>query len=228
MKRAIVVGIFILAIIGSIVIFETMQRDRSFDPLLSPPDEVSPQSTFFRKTQFIPRYRDLPGYEVIVENNLFRPLGWKKEVKPPRKSNSTVTLEPKVSAPPANPPTYTLILTGIAKNGSEWIAVVENRKEDNAAFLRRGDMLKDALVKEIISEYITLSRGNMTVQLALGESIEYGAHGRLRLEAAGTAKTQKASDRTYARSGRKLNTGYDRENNRFRRMPNRSKKDPNQ
>lgn len=198
MKRTIVVGIFILGIIGSIVIFEAMQRNTSSDPVLSPPDEVSPQSTFFRNPRYIQRRGDQPGYEVIAENNLFRPLGWKKEVKPPRESNLTVTPEPMVSAPRPNPQIYTLILTGIAKHGSHWVAVVEDRKNDVGVFLQCGNMIKDAQVRHIMPEHITLARGGITVRLALGESIEYEADGRLRFDAAAASKITKHPDKTSA------------------------------
>ena len=228
MKQATVVGIAVLGIIASIVIFECCRNDKPFDPIGSLPHAASSEPGNFRNKRFIYLHREQQGFEVIAENNLFGPLGWKKEVRLPEESAPKGIPEPMVSAPPPRPTTYKLILTGIAKHGGEWIAVIENRKEDDAAFLRRGDILKDALVQEIISEHITLVRGEATVQLALGESIEYGADGRLRLDAASTAKTPKASNRTYATPERKSNSGYDGDNNRFRRMPNRSKKDRNQ
>ena len=46
-------------------------------------------------------------------------------------------------------------------------------------FLRRGEALKDTTVQGITPSYITLARGQMAVQLALGERIEYGTDGRV-------------------------------------------------
>ncbi len=175
MKQAVVLGISALGIIAGIFVFGSIGNDTPSDPIGSLPHAASSEPGNFRNKRFIYLHREQQGFEVIAENNLFRPLGWKKEVQLPEESAPTGIREPIDSVPPSRPATYKLILTGIAKNGAEWIAVVENRKEDDAAFLRRGDILKDALVQEIISEHITLGRGNMTVQLALGESIEYGA-----------------------------------------------------
>ena len=46
-------------------------------------------------------------------------------------------------------------------------------------FLRRGEALKDTTVQEIYPNHITLARGEMAVQLALGERIECGTDGRV-------------------------------------------------
>ena len=86
------------------------------------------------------------------------------------------------------------MLTGIARSGSDWVAVVEDRKRVEGTFLRRGETLKDVRVQDIMPEHITLTRDGITLQLALGESIEYGVDGRLRFGTAGVAKISKLAN----------------------------------
>ena len=116
---------------------------------------------------------------------------------PPAKPAPTPAPKPIVEIPPAPPPlTYTLVLTGIVQNGSDRMAVIEDRQHNEGAFLRRGEMLKDVLVRDILAEHIRLVRGETTVQLFLGESIEYGIDGRLLFDTTGTAKMPKPTDQT--------------------------------
>lgn len=170
---------------------------------------------------------ELKDYEVIAENDLFRPLGWKREIQSPKAPTPTVTPEPIVEIPPS-PPTYTLVLTGIAKSGSNWIAVVEDRKQDEGVFLRRGEMLKDVRIQDIMSEHITLTRDEMTLQLALGESIEYGVDGRLRFDTASTAKISKLPNETEALSETQADSGDGDEQSLIERMRARRREELNQ
>lgn len=117
--------------------------------------------------------------DIIVENNLFRPLGWERDLGPPVEQNLTPAPEPAVEpAPP--PPTYGLALTGIVKKGTHFLAVIEDQRMKSGVFLRSGEPLKDTRIQEIAPDHITLTRGEMAVKLALGERIEYGTDGRVR------------------------------------------------
>ena len=138
----------------------------------------------------------------------------------------TVTPKPIVEIPPS--PTYTIVLTGIAKNGSDWIAVVEDRKRNEGTFLRRGEMLKDVRIRDIMSEHITLTRGEMTVQLALGESIEYGVDQRLRLDTVGTGKMPGPRDKTDASSETQADSSDDGKQSLIERMRARRREELNQ
>lgn len=182
-----ILSVTILGFIAYFIFLKVPQSDTVLKSFQLP--QKTPSSTLFfsQSERAFPLPPELKDYEVIAENDLFRPLGWKREDQSSAEPTPTVTSEPIVEIPPP-PPTYTLVLTGIAKNGSDWIAVVEDRKQDEGAFLRRGETLKDVRVQEIRSEHITLTRDDMTVQLALGESIEYGVDGRLRFDTAGSAK----------------------------------------
>ena len=120
-------------------------------------------------------------YQVIAENNLFRPLGWQKEVikEPiPIPKTETVIIETPQERPA---PTYNLTLTGIAKNGSEWIAIIEDGTQKKGYFLHRGDKLKNSTVGEILAEHIILVAGDTEVQLSLGKTIQYDENDQLLL-----------------------------------------------
>ena len=228
MKNIIFLLFVSITILGFIIYF-TMSKMVQSDTILKSfqlPQKVhSSQPAFSESERAFPLSPELKDYEVIAENDLFRPLGWKREIQPPKTPTPTVTPEPIVEIPPP-PPTYTLVLTGIAKSGSYWIAVVEDLKRDEGAFLRRGEMLKDVRVQEIMSEHITLARDEMIVQLALGESIEYGVDGRLRFDTAGTAKIPELPNGTEAPSETQADS--DNEQSLIERMRARRKEELNQ
>ncbi len=228
MKQAKILGITVLGFIACFIIFKMVQSDTAPEPFQSPQAPTVSQPTFSPKRAFS-FHRELKDYEIIAENNLFRPLGWKREVRPPDKPTPTVAPEPIVEIPPAPPPpTYALVLTGIAKNGSDWIAVVEDRERNEGAFLRRGEMLKDARVQDILSEHITLARGETTIQLALGEGIEYGIDGRMRFDTAGTVKMPKLADETNKPPETQADSGSDSAQSLIERMRERRRRELNQ
>ena len=164
------VSVTILGFIIYFIMSKMVQSDTVLKSFQLPQKIPASKSLFAQSERAFPLPPELKDYKVIAENNLFRPLGWKREVQLQEESTPTVVPEPIIEIPPP-PPTYTLVLTGIAKSDLDWIAVVEDHKQDEGTFLRRGEMLKDVRVQDIVSEHITLTRGEMTVQLALGESI---------------------------------------------------------
>jgi len=116
-------------------------------------------------------------YQMIAENNLFRPLGWKNPPpSPPKTENPVVEIRRERPAP-----TYNLSLTGIAQNGSSWIAIVEDETKKEGYFLHRGEKLKDSVVEEIFEEHIILVVGDIKTQISLGESIKYDGNGQILL-----------------------------------------------
>ena len=217
-----IVSVTILGFIIYFVIFKMAQSDAALKTF-QPPQKVSlskPASSL-QERAFSPN-QELKDYEVIAENNLFRPLGWKREVQPPDEPTLTIVPEPIVEIPS---PTYALVLTGIAKSGLDWMAVVEDRKQNEGAFLRRGEMLKDVHIQDIMSEYITLARDEMTVQLALGESIEYGVDGRLRFDTVGIAKIQEVPKKMGVLSETEADSGDSSEQSLIERMRARRKEE---
>ena len=230
MKNIISLLIVSVTILGFIIYFtvsKMVQSDTGLKLFQLPQKVHSSKPAFSESERAFPLSPELKDYEVIAENDLFRPLGWKREIQLPKAPTPTVTPEPIVEIPPP-PPTYTLVLTGIAKSGSNWIAVVEDQKWDEGAFLRRGEMLKDARVQEIMSEHITLTRDEMTVQLVLGGSIEYGVDGRLRFDTAGAVKMPELSNKTGALSQTQADSGDDGEQSLIEQMRARRRRELNQ
>ncbi len=91
-------------------------------------------------------------YSVIVNNNIFRPLGWR---------------------PPNKEPEYTFISTSVYDNESESKGYVLERRSNQSYTVRIGDKIGDAVVtdikdKEIFldkdGERITLKPGNVWLQ----------------------------------------------------------------
>ena len=221
------VSITILGFIIYFIMSKMVQSDTILKSFQLPQKVHSSKPAFSESERAFPLSPELKDYEVIAENDLFRPLGWKRETQSPKAPTPTVTPKPIVEIPPP-PPTYTLVLTGIARSGSDWIAVVEDRKWDEGAFLRRGEMLKDTRVQEIMSEHITLTRDEMTVQLALGEGIEYGVDGRLQFDTAGAVKMPELPNKTDALSQTQAPSGDDDEQSLIERMRARRKEELNQ
>ena len=222
-----ILSVTILGLIIYFILFKMAQSDTVLKSFQLPQKISTSKPALSQSERAFPLAPELKDYEVITEYDLFRPLGWKREILSPEEPTPTIASEPIVEIPPP-PPTYTLVLTGIAKNGSDWIAVVEDRKQDEGAFLRRGETLKDVHVQEIMSEHITLTRDEMTVQLALGESIEYGIDGRLRFDTAGAAKMSELPNQGERLSETQANSEDDGEQSLIERMRARRRKELNQ
>ena len=222
-----IVSVTILGFITYFIISKMVQSDTGLKSFQLPQKVSTSTPAFSQSERAFPLPPKLKDYAVIAENNIFRPLGWKKEIQSPEAPTPTVTSEPIVEIPPP-PPTYTLVLTGIAKHGTDWIAVVEDRKQEEGAFLRRGETLKDVRVQAIMSEGITLTRDEMTVQLALGESIEYGIDGRVRFDTAGTAKMSAVPNQAGTLSETQTDSADDSKQSLIEQMRARRRKELNQ
>ena len=83
-------------------------------------------------------------YRVIVENNLFRPLGWQK---------------------PNREPQYTLIATLIESEGNTARAFLMDRKSNQSYYVAIGEKVGDAIVKDIKSNQVTLNKVGNTVTI---------------------------------------------------------------
>ncbi len=97
-------------------------------------------------------------YRTIIDNNIFRPLGWR---------------------PPNKEPEYAFVGTSVEKNGRKSEAYVQERRSNKFYIATIGDKVGDAVVKEIKEkeiildkdgETITLRRGNMQFLRAGGSS----------------------------------------------------------
>ena len=83
-------------------------------------------------------------YRVIVENNLFRPLGWQR---------------------PDRNPEYALIATWIGTRGTVAKALVMERKSSQLYYVARGEQVGDAIVEKIAANQISLKDSDNVVTL---------------------------------------------------------------
>ncbi len=83
-------------------------------------------------------------YQVIINNNLFRPLGWK---------------------PPNKEPEYTLLGTAIDPLGIHSKAYVLERRSDAFHTVRIGENVGDMVIKEIQEKKIVLDKNGDTITL---------------------------------------------------------------
>lgn len=137
------------------------------------------------------------GYGAISEHNLFRPVGWEPQVAA-RSTAPPPMRRPSRAAPERPAPAYYLTLTGIAQNGTQSLAVLEDSQQNDGYLLHAGDNVQDAHVSAIAEAHITLARGNATAQLALGESIQYNGRGQILLGVVASREIGFASPRGAA------------------------------
>ena len=87
-------------------------------------------------------------YKVIIDNNLFRPLGW---------------------TPPNNEPAYSLIGTAVGVDGAGSQATLLEKRSNRYHFVTIGTKLGDMTVKDIQAKQVTLDRAGKPMTLKAGE-----------------------------------------------------------
>lgn len=143
-------------------------------------------------------------YQSIVDNNLFRPLGWK---------------------PPNEEPEYTLIGTAIAAIGTKSEAFVVERRSNQFYVVSVGDEIGDAVVKEIEDktitldingEMITFNTGNMEFLKSVDRSSQANSSSQY--------ERNSESDRNNQRSSRSKSTNIEDQKKRIAKMMKESDK----
>lgn len=87
-------------------------------------------------------------YKVIIDNNLFRPLGWR---------------------PTNNEPAYSLIGTAVGADGSISQATLLEKRSNRYHFVTIGTKLGDLTVKDIQAKQVTLDGTEKPITLKAGE-----------------------------------------------------------
>ena len=90
-------------------------------------------------------------YRVIIENNLFRPLGWRK---------------------PNRDPEYALVATWIGTKGTVAKALVMERKSSQLYYVAQGEKVGDAIVENIAANQVSLKASDDIVTLK-AESMQF-------------------------------------------------------
>ena len=118
---------------------------------------LSSQSVYAQKEKRVDRKeareRESVGdfYRVIIENNLFRPLGWRK---------------------PNRDPEYALVATWIGTKGTVAKALVMERKSSQLYYVARGEKVGDAIVENIAANQVSLKASDDIVTLK-AESMQF-------------------------------------------------------
>lgn len=86
-------------------------------------------------------------YQLIIDNDLFRPLGWR---------------------PPQKTPQYTLIGTTIASDGSNATAFILERLSNQFRTVKVGETLGNISVKEILPKKVTLQEEGKEIVIHCG------------------------------------------------------------
>ena len=101
--------------------------------------------------------KDKPDfYRVIVDNNIFRPLGWR---------------------PPNKEPEYTFIGTRVDSNGATSKAYVRETRSNQFFMASIGDKIGDVVVKEIKEKEIVLDKNGEVITLKGGKMVLLQAGG---------------------------------------------------
>lgn len=87
-------------------------------------------------------------YKVIIDNNLFRPLGW---------------------TPPNNEPAYSLIGTAVGIEGAVSQATLLEKRSNRYHFVTIGTKLGDMTVKDIQAKQVILDNAGKPITLKAGE-----------------------------------------------------------
>ena len=111
-------------------------------------------------------------YRVIIDNNLFRPLGWRK---------------------PNRDPEYALVATWIGTKGTVAKALVMERKSSQLYYVARGEKVGDAIVENIAANQVSLKASDDIVTLK-AESMEFLSGSGSSRERSGEGKGDAASE----------------------------------
>lgn len=118
-------------------------------------------------------------YRAIIDNNIFRPLGWR---------------------PPNKEPEYTFIGTFVEESGAKAEAYVHERRSNKFYMVTIGDKVGDAVVKEISEKEIILDKGGEPITLRGGNMQYLKAGGSSRSAPRSDDRNESADNRSSSRS----------------------------
>ena len=148
------VGCFVgfLLVFGVDLQWGNLSKTENSDVNMNPSKaQVKPKVMEYQKFKQVPNRQqtddDSDYYQVIVDNNLFRPLGWK---------------------PPNKKPEYSLLGTTVDPTGNRSEAFVVEERTNQFFIVGVGEKIGDALVKEIEDKKVTLYKDGETITLNSG------------------------------------------------------------
>ena len=129
-------------------------------------------------------------YKVIVDNNLFRPLGWR---------------------PPNNKPRYTLIGTWISSNGVTAKALILEQRSNQTYYVSIGEKVGEATVEGIKSNQVSLDLSG-DIKMIKSESMQFLSGGEKERKRRGKGEKSKSEGETREDGERKRgNRGAERD-----------------
>ena len=129
-------------------------------------------------------------YKVIVDNNLFRPLGWR---------------------PPNNKPRYTLIGTWISSNGVTAKALILEQRSNQTYYVSIGEKVGEATVEGIKSNQVSLDLSG-DIKMIKSESMQFLSGGGKERKRRGKGEKSKSEGETREDGERKRgNRGAERD-----------------
>ena len=136
-------------------------------------------------------------YKVIIDNNLFRPLGW---------------------TPPNNEPAYSLIGTAVGAEGALSQATLLEKRSNRYHFVTIGTKLGDMTVKDIQAKQVILDNAGKSITLKSGE-LQFLTTGRGREAGRATQAGEGQSEKAGSdNQGNQANAGMDAEKRRQMEM----------
>lgn len=143
-------------------------------------------------------YDNSDYYQVIVDNNLFRPLGWK---------------------PPNKEPEYSLVGTTVDPTGNRSQAFVVEERSNQFFMVGVGEKVGDALVKEIEDKTVTLYKDGEIITLKRG-SMGFLGSGASSSREGSSSRYERGNDkeRTVQRGTRSKSTGTAEDRKRMEKM----------
>ena len=131
-------------------------------------------------------------YKVIVDNNLFRPLGWR---------------------PPNNKPRYALIGTWISSNSMIAKALILEQRSNQTYYVSIGEKVGEATVESIKSDQVSLDLSG-DIKMIKSESMQFLSGGEKERKREGKGEKSKSEGETREDGERKRDKKNSRGRNR--------------
>ena len=151
-KNALIAIFFVLLLI---VVIPFLYRQNVLPPnsaratlRLKKPVEVHSVKSNLKKAVLTKSKTPNEFYQLIINNNIFRPLGWR---------------------PPQKTPQYTLIGTTVLSDSSNTKAFILERRSNQFHTVKVGETLGNVSVKEILSKKVTLQEKGKDIVLYCGK-----------------------------------------------------------
>lgn len=139
---------------------------------------ITSKNSMFSSSGLLQLTRSFFDYQVVTENDLFKPLGWQKTIESTKIIPKPIVQQRVVEQQNPPEPVNELVLTGIVRLGDELVAIVEDAQKGEAHFLRKGDRLKDYTVETIAEDKIILVNDGSMILSTLGSKTYYNSNGQ--------------------------------------------------